>query len=183
MVGFFTSDSEVWCKTEDGMERLDEKSPFVGVINERVEQLYPQADMALRECYSKAFMNTPYYNYLRARRFCKCNFGALDHTVADESEGFHFERISCPLRGECKHEGIICLPKMETRLSEAENRVMRLVCEGKSNMEIADELYLSPNTVKRHISTSYIKVGVRNRADFVRYASSHDILLKKPKEC
>ena len=175
---FYTNDDDVWVQGDEGMTRLEEGSPLVGLCLEKIDGLYPKADEALKECYSKSASNVPYYNYLRARRFCKCNFGHLDHTKEDiEGAAFNFERVSCPLRGECKYEGVICLPERETRLSDAEKRVMRLVCIGRSNTEIAEELYLSPNTVKRHISTSYIKAGVRNRAEFIKYANDNSVFL------
>ena len=176
VIEFYTDDTEVWYRDADGVSRLEEGSQIVNDLLDEVEDMYPQAARALKECYAKSAPYPPYYNYKRARRFCKCNFGALDHTKEDIDSGvFNFERISCPLRGECPYDGIICMPKMDQRLSEAEKRVMRLVCEGRSNAEIAGELYLSPNTVKRHISTSYIKVGVRNRAEFVKYAQDNRI--------
>ena len=62
------------------------------------------------------------------RRFCKCNFGELDNTSRDidKKGGFNFERVKCPMRGECKYEGIICNPQFNSRISDAEMRVMRL---------------------------------------------------------
>ena len=175
---FYTSDTDVWYEDEDGMHKVGIGDEIVGWLNERITSLYPEADNALSECYAKSVRSTPYYNYLRARRFCKCNFSSLDHTKKDISaNGFGFEKVPCPLRGECKYEGVICQPRMNTRLSDAEERVMRLVCEGRSNMEIADELFLSPNTIKRHISTAYIKTGTRNRAEFVKYAKDNNFFV------
>lgn len=52
------------------------------------------------------------------------------------------------MRGECKYEGVICNPQFNSRISDAEMRVMHLVYDGLDNDEIADRLYLSPHTVK-----------------------------------
>ena len=176
VIEFYTDDAEVWYRDADGVSRLEEGSQIVNELLDDIGDMFPQAAKALEDCYRSSSYNIPYYKFLRARRFCKCNFGTLDHTKEDIDVGlFNFERVSCPLRGECQWEGIICMPKMDSRLSEAEKRVMRLVCDGRSNAEIAGELYLSPNTVKRHISTSYIKVGARNRAEFVKYAKDNNI--------
>lgn len=52
-------------------------------------------------------------------------------------------------------------------LSERELEVLRLICAGKSNQEIADELFLALNTVKRHANNLYGKLGVSRRAQAI----------------
>ena len=52
-------------------------------------------------------------------------------------------------------------------LSERELEVLRLICQGKSNQEIADELFLALDTVKRHANNLYGKLGVRRRAQAI----------------
>jgi DNA-binding CsgD family transcriptional regulator len=49
-------------------------------------------------------------------------------------------------------------------LSEREAEVMRLVVDGRSAGEIAEELVISIHTARNHIAHSYEKLGVRNRA-------------------
>lgn len=49
-------------------------------------------------------------------------------------------------------------------LTERELAVLRLICEGCSNIQIAEALVISVNTVKKHTSNIYGKLGVRNRA-------------------
>ena len=173
---FYISGADVYVEDGSGCHRLDEGSPLVGRIMEYVDSMYPLAAAALRECYSKSARNAHYYNYLMARRFCKCNFGSLDHTMSDLGAVVGLEDVSCPLRGECRYEGVICHPKVQTTLTEAELRVMRLVRDGLSNVQIADELYLSPNTVKRHIHSSFVKTGSGNRSEFIKKASEYGIL-------
>lgn len=48
-------------------------------------------------------------------------------------------------------------------LSEREMDVLRLIVEGKSNTEIAEELYLSPNTIKTHVRGIMNKLAVDDR--------------------
>ena len=48
-------------------------------------------------------------------------------------------------------------------LSARETEVLRLVVEGKDNAAIAQELFISPYTVKNHISNILLKLGVDNR--------------------
>jgi DNA-binding NarL/FixJ family response regulator len=48
-------------------------------------------------------------------------------------------------------------------LSDRELEVLRLVASGANNAEIAEALYLSERTVKGHISSIFLKLGVRDR--------------------
>jgi DNA-binding NarL/FixJ family response regulator len=50
-------------------------------------------------------------------------------------------------------------------LTDREQEVARLVAEGATNREIAQALFLSPKTVERHVSNTFRKIGVRNRAE------------------
>jgi DNA-binding CsgD family transcriptional regulator len=48
-------------------------------------------------------------------------------------------------------------------ISKREQEVIVLVCEGKTNKQIEDQLFISLQTVKDHITRIYRKTGVRNR--------------------
>jgi DNA-binding CsgD family transcriptional regulator len=54
-------------------------------------------------------------------------------------------------------------------LTPREAEVLRLVATGSTNNEIAANLYLSVHTVERHLTNSYRKIDVRNRADATAY--------------
>src|SRR5690606_22715750 len=49
-------------------------------------------------------------------------------------------------------------------MTDREREVLVLVAAGKSNHEIAEELYLSPATVKTHVNRAMQKLGVHDRA-------------------
>jgi len=55
-------------------------------------------------------------------------------------------------------------------LSERELEVLHLVSLGRTNDQIADELFLSSHTVKRHVANIMAKLHERTRADAVRHA-------------
>jgi len=63
-------------------------------------------------------------------------------------------------------------PAPDSTLSDREREVVTLIASGSTNREIAEELYLSPHTVKEYTSGLYRKLGVRNRAEAVRRAQS-----------
>ena len=50
-------------------------------------------------------------------------------------------------------------------LTDRERQIVRLISDGASNPEIAQQLFLSRKTVERHVSNVFKKVGVRNRAE------------------
>ena len=50
-------------------------------------------------------------------------------------------------------------------LTERERAIARLIAEGASNPEIAQQLFMSRKTVERHVSNMLKKTGVRNRAE------------------
>ena len=50
-------------------------------------------------------------------------------------------------------------------LTPAERDVVGLVAEGHTNAEIGERLFISVNTVKKHLSHVYAKVDVDGRAD------------------
>ena len=56
------------------------------------------------------------------------------------------------------------------RLTEREREVLRMVAEGLSSREIADQLCLSAKTVITHRANIMEKLGVHNRAELVKYA-------------
>lgn len=61
-------------------------------------------------------------------------------------------------------------------LSERELEVLRLMCAGKSNQEIADELFIALNTVKRHNNHLYGKLGVIRRSQAILEARRLDLV-------
>ena len=61
-------------------------------------------------------------------------------------------------------------------LTNREIEVLKTLAEGLSNNEIADKLFISPETVKRHLSTIYSKLDVKNRQQAVISAKSIGIL-------
>ncbi len=60
-------------------------------------------------------------------------------------------------------------------LTPREMEVLRLVADGHTNREVANTLFISIPTVKRHLSTIYGKLGVATRADAGDYARRHGI--------
>jgi DNA-binding CsgD family transcriptional regulator len=60
-------------------------------------------------------------------------------------------------------------------LSLRELEVLRLLAAGKSNPEIAKELFITRNTVQNHVSSILIKTNLTNRAQAAVYARDHGL--------
>ena len=67
-------------------------------------------------------------------------------------------------------------PKLGDDLTSRERDVVSLIVEGMSNDEIADRLYISVNTVRKHVSSCMSKLGARNRAQIAALAVKHQIV-------
>jgi DNA-binding NarL/FixJ family response regulator len=55
-------------------------------------------------------------------------------------------------------------------LTDRERAILRLIAEGKDNAEIGRALYISPGTVRKHVSSVLSKLQVANRVEAAVYA-------------
>lgn len=61
-------------------------------------------------------------------------------------------------------------------LSERELEILLLICQGYSNQEIADKLFISKRTVDKHRANILDKTGCRNTANLVVYAIKNSLV-------
>jgi LuxR family maltose regulon positive regulatory protein len=61
-------------------------------------------------------------------------------------------------------------------LSERELEVLQLVADGRSNREIAGQLFVTVGTVKKHLNNIYGKLGVARRTEAVAQARTLQLL-------
>jgi len=62
----------------------------------------------------------------------------------------------------------------ETGISEREKEIVLLVASGLDNREIGKRLFISPKTVKNHMSNIYAKTGARNRVQLTNLLNRQD---------
>ncbi|ACU38115.1 response regulator transcription factor [Actinosynnema pretiosum subsp. pretiosum] len=61
-------------------------------------------------------------------------------------------------------------PAVEDLLTAREKEVVVLLAEGRSNVEIAEALFIEPSTVKSHLGRAMTKIGARDRLQTVVWA-------------
>ena len=79
------------------------------------------------------------------------------------------------LRGRLRAAGVRGVPRgrqAQTRanpfgLTAREKQILMLLCEGRRNVEIAEELYVSVRTVEHHVAAAFAKLGVTSRTEAV----------------
>lgn len=105
-------------------------------------------------------------------------FGTLDRLGADAGE----VTVAPPAAARSSRTTLVCrpagpslvvvqlsrLPELSPDLSPREHTVAKLLLEGYGGVNVAAITGLSENTVRTYIRRVYRKLGVRNRADFVR---------------
>lgn len=110
----------------------------------------------------------------QALRDCGDVTGAADSFAAAASL---FDQIGAHLDARLSDGGV--RPTRPAGLTDREVEVLRLVAAGKTNNEVAAELYLSVKTVSRHLSNIFTKVGVTSRAAATAFAFEHNLVANR----
>jgi Response regulator containing a CheY-like receiver domain and an HTH DNA-binding domain len=67
-------------------------------------------------------------------------------------------------------------PELYDNLSKREMEVLKILAQGFSNQEIADQLFISLKTVKTHVSNIFNKLEVNDRTQATIYAIQHKLV-------
>ena len=176
-IEFMIDGVNVIVKSEDAFHILTEGGDreLICYIKDRIVTEYPEAYEILMNWYKRAMTNKTFFDFLIVRRFIKCNFMRQDMTSIDIDRlgDWHIEEPICPIAGECKGYGVVCWCKASSSLSERERVVINMYVDGKSEKEIDKILFISPRTVHNHITNSYKKMGVKDKAAALKYMQNH----------
>lgn len=178
MLEFFTSEdgSELFVKSDKGLQVLNESNiELINPLYEKIKTDYTEAYEAMMQVYGTN-RNIIYHKYLFVRRFLKCNFSRHD-SIADVNDDFTFnlETVYCPMRGECKWDGIICNAQITNELTQREKEIVKLMAENYQYSEIADMLFISAETVKKHGKNILRKLNLKNKAAVMQYVKQNKI--------
>lgn len=174
---YVTPKGEVMVHSLEGVHQYTPSDRrFTSLMMEKVEQLYPQALSAMSKNYQRLMPVPAIFEFTMIRRFIKCNFGKYDSVMdIDHFGNFNFEEVSCPLRGECALEEIVCKPKFNTDLSDREKEIMELYYNGFKCEAIAEKLFISIETVRTHKKNAFRRVNVHSLAEFFQYANKNNL--------
>lgn len=68
-------------------------------------------------------------------------------------------------------------PDLKIVFTDREREVLALLSDGLSNIQIGDRLHLSSRTVEKHVSSLLRKTETNNRAELVRFAMEHHLVV------
>lgn len=108
--------------------------------------------------------------------------GALGYLLKDSSPDDLFHAIRSVSRGNLVLPQALVLKLMQPQslrptldqLTEREIEVLRLLAQGQSNRDIGKILFISPTTVRTHVSSLLTKLGCANRTQLALLAVEHN---------
>jgi DNA-binding CsgD family transcriptional regulator len=86
-------------------------------------------------------------------------------------------RVGRTLRGLGVERRIVTHPRAKTgwdSLTDSELTVINLIAQGATNRAVAQQLHLSPHTVKTHLHNAFAKLGITSRAQLVQLMRRSD---------
>ena len=99
------------------------------------------------------------------------------HDLVDALEAIHAgEVVVSPAPKSSRASVGLDWPGRCEGLTEREAEILALITQGKSNAEVAELTYLSMNSIKSYIRSTYRKIGVTSRTQAVQKARTLDIL-------
>ena len=179
---------EAWELTHDGLEVLDDYGDRIGTAAalETIADLAlahddPERSLRLLAASQRFHDGTGIVRFpMLADRFDRAvnaARAALDESAAtacwDAGRALSLaDAVSYARRG----RGERLRPKIGwASLTPTERDVVRLVAEGHTNVAIGQRLFVSVNTVKKHLSNVYAKVDVDGRADLAAQVARRDL--------
>lgn len=177
---YITPQGDVMINDKQGVRRLSENDrAFIREMISKIDEFYPEALTSLSSIYKQGRHNIPHFEFLIVSRFLRCNFGKYDNTLdIDQCGNLNFEEVSCPLRGECANEGIICNPKFNSKLSNREIEIMQHFYNGYSYEAISEKMYISTETVKTHRRNALKRTNTHSIAEFFIFARDNNLFIK-----
>lgn len=67
-------------------------------------------------------------------------------------------------------------PSIDFGLSQREMEILEKISEGSNYQEIAEQLFIAPKTVRKHIENIYRKLQVHNKVEAIQLAMKHGII-------
>ena len=146
-------------------------SIYVGAANERIYRR-GEAVTAIRQALDMAVPDKVYMPFVE-----NCDFiGPLLEEIYNE--GIYREDIAkilelySPYQKAVEHINRTYFAEAKPQLSQREEEIARLASEGFSNRQIGERLFISENTVKKHLKGVFEKLGVGSRSLLMQHFAS-----------
>lgn len=165
------------CYTKDeAIHELENNTPEMALLDIHLSKQYDGIDIAnlIHEKYHIPFIFVTSYSDKQTLEKAKHTepssyiikpFNEANICSAIEIAFFNFTQ-----RNKSQHPMLV-LSKLNQRLqdtiSEREFELLSLIYEGKTNKQLADALFISLNTVKKHINHIYLKIDASSRASAI----------------
>lgn len=162
---------------------MDIEMPVMNGIEatQKIKELFPQVKIVMITIYDD---DDYIFNAIKA--------GADSYILKDTKAEKIYETITDTLNGGSVMSPSIAIkalqllkgavhikssPKQETLLlSDRETEILEQLSKGMTNKNIAEKLFISPFTVKRHIENIYKKLQAQNRIDLIEKARREGLL-------
>jgi ATP/maltotriose-dependent transcriptional regulator MalT len=106
--------------------------------------------------------------------------GIMVYALRDRDRHDTLDNVSAPLAAESESDGaprrLGARNQLDEPLSEREIEVLILLASGRTNSEVARDLFVSVGTVKSHTGNIYRKLEARNRAEALARARELKVL-------
>lgn len=106
--------------------------------------------------------------------------GIVAYALRDRDGHDALDNVSTPIAAESESDGAPCRlgvrHQLDEPLSERELEVLSLLASGRTNSEVARDLFVSVGTVKSHTGNIYRKLEVKNRAEALARARELNVL-------
>jgi DNA-binding NarL/FixJ family response regulator len=156
-------------QTDPDLVLLDIRMPGMDglTVLERLRERYPQVRVAMLSAVEDPSVMQAAFNRGASAFIVKhIDPRDLPAAIRQAIEGTIFQPLGLL-------EGVD--PAQEADLSKREVTILQALQSGRSNKQIAKELFLAEQTVKFHLTNIYRKLGVNSRTEAVRYAYEHGL--------
>ena len=89
---------------------------------------------------------------------------------------FSYEIIEIVTRNLSKYREQSNLKSVLPQFTQREQQILKLVCKGFNNEQIAESIFLSPKTIEKHKSSLFQKTGTLNTVNLVIYAFKNKLV-------
>lgn len=185
---------EVIAEAEDGRELiehlkhkhtdivlLDTELPVLEskTVLEIIKKRFPETKVIVLSIYSNAELMSDYLMRGAASYMCKnCTTESLFKAILlVKNEGYYFDNsTSKALLESVINEKQSSVNFSEIKFNKRETEIMKKICDGKTNKEIANSLYLSSSTIDFYKAKIYSKTKCNNVAGLLRFALKNGIV-------